>query len=128
MYELRVISDFAAAHQLREFQGGCEKLHGHNWKVEVVVRGSRVGPDGLVVDFRRIKEVTRNALHELDHQFLNEIEPFRTINPSSENIARHLHEVLSRELNQGDVRVYKVTAWESENASATYISDEGLGP
>ncbi|MEE9419451.1 MAG: 6-carboxytetrahydropterin synthase QueD [Desulfatiglandaceae bacterium] len=121
MYELKIISQFAAAHQLREFEGGCEKLHGHNWKIEVYISGERLGKDGLVIDFRVVKEATKRALDELDHKFLNELEPFKTINPSSENIARHIFKTLSHELNEEDVKVSKVTAWESDSACATYL-------
>jgi 6-pyruvoyltetrahydropterin/6-carboxytetrahydropterin synthase len=121
MYELKVISQFAAAHQLREFEGGCEKLHGHNWKIEVYICGERLGNDGLLVDFRVVKEATRKALGELDHKFLNELESFKSINPSSENIARLIFKILSDELSGEGVTVSKVTAWESDSACATYL-------
>ena len=121
MYELKIISQFAAAHKLREFHGKCERLHGHNWKVEVYVAGDQLGKDGLLIDFRRIKKATEKVLNELDHKFLNELEPFRTINPSSENIARYVYESLDQELTNGNVKVSKVTAWESDSACATYM-------
>ncbi len=121
MYELKIISQFAAAHQLREFHGKCERLHGHNWKVEVYVTGDQLGKDGLLIDFRMIKKATEKVLNELDHKFLNELEPFRTINPSSENIARYVYESLDQELTNRNVKVSKVTAWESDSACATYM-------
>jgi 6-pyruvoyltetrahydropterin/6-carboxytetrahydropterin synthase len=120
MYELRVITHFAAAHQLRDYDGACERLHGHNWKVEVFITGPELRHDGLLLDFKEIKQATQGVLERLDHQFLNKIEPFGSLNPSSENIARHIFDVLSSELNQGDVKVSRVTAWESETACATY--------
>jgi 6-pyruvoyltetrahydropterin/6-carboxytetrahydropterin synthase len=120
MYELKIVSEFAAAHQLRGFEGKCEKLHGHNWKIEVYVTGNKLGKDGLLIDFRLIKQGTVKALSELDHKFLNELEPFKTINPSSENIARHIYKSLEKELNNENVRVSRVTAWESNTACATY--------
>jgi 6-pyruvoyltetrahydropterin/6-carboxytetrahydropterin synthase len=121
MYELKIISQFAAAHQLREFKGGCEKLHGHNWKVEVYVRGEELGENGLLIDFREVKDATRSVLEELDHEFLNELETFKPLNPSSENIARHIFESLSRRLNSQKRQISKVTAWESDTASASYM-------
>ncbi len=121
MYELKIISQFAAAHQLREFHGKCEQLHGHNWKVEVYVTGDQLGKDGLLIDFRMIKKATEKVLNELDHKFLNELEPFRTINPSSENIARYVYESLDQELTSGNVKVSKVSSWESDSACATYM-------
>jgi len=121
MYELKITSHFSAAHQLREFQGGCEKLHGHNWKIEVYVTSANLGEDGLVMDFRLIKEATKGVLEGLDHRFLNELEPFEHQNPSSENIARHIFQLLSQKLNRGGVRVSKITAWESDSACASYM-------
>ena len=121
MYELKIISQFAAAHQLREFQGGCERLHGHNWKVEVFVQGEDLGKDGLLVDFKEIKTETNRILDELDHRFLNDMEPFTAVNPSSENIARHIFETLSARFGGESVKVSKVTALESDSACASYF-------
>jgi 6-pyruvoyltetrahydropterin/6-carboxytetrahydropterin synthase len=120
MYELKIISQFSAAHQLREFVGKCEELHGHNWKVEVIVTGDRLGKDGLLIDFALIKKQTEQALEEMDHKFLNDLEVFKDLNPSSENIACYIFKSLGKELNSENVRVSKVTAWESDNACATY--------
>jgi 6-pyruvoyltetrahydropterin/6-carboxytetrahydropterin synthase len=121
LYELKVVTHMAAAHQLREYEGGCEKLHGHNWKIEVHVTGKDLGPNGLLMDFKQVKEATARLLAELDHTFLNDLKPFSTINPSSENIARYIYDSLSRDLNDGTVKVSKVTAWESETACAAYM-------
>ena len=120
MYELKIISQFAAAHQLREFKGGCEKLHGHNWKIEVFVTGQELGKDGLLIDFRVIKEKTKQILDELDHKFLNEIAAFKDLNPSSENISRYIFKTLAKELNSQAYQVSKVIAWESDSAYASY--------
>ncbi len=121
MYELKIVSQFAAAHQLEGFKGGCENLHGHNWKIEVYVTGMELEKDGLLIDFKLLKEATKKALDELDHKFLNELDAFRNLNPSSENIARHVFESISRQLNCQEVRVSKVTAWESDSACASYM-------
>ena len=121
MYELKIVSQFAAAHQLREFEGKCERLHGHNWKVEVYTAGEDLGGNGLLIDFKEIKKATKRVLERLDHQFLNDLSFFETINPSSENIARYIYEAISEELNNENVRVSRVTAWESDSACATYI-------
>jgi len=121
VYELKIVSQVAAAHQLREFQGKCEQLHGHNWKIEVYVTGDTLGEDGLLIDFGLIKKDTKKVLEELDHKFLNELEPFKEENPSSENIARYIYESLSHTLNNDAIRISKVTAWESDTACATYM-------
>ena len=121
MYELKITSQFAGAHQLREYDGKCERLHGHNWKVEVTITGTKLGEDGMLIDFGLVKEAAKKVLSDLDHQFLNELEPFKTDNPSSENIARYLYGALARDLNDDRIRVSKVTAWESDSACASYM-------
>lgn len=121
MYELKIVTQFAAAHQLRGYKGGCENLHGHNWKIEVYLAGKELGEDGLLIDFRLVKEATKSVLDKLDHKFLNELDAFKTLNPSSENIACHIFESLSRKLNSKNLEVTKVTAWESDFACASYI-------
>ncbi len=121
MFELKILSQFAAAHQLREFEGKCENLHGHNWKVEVFVTGNHLEKNGLLLDFKQIKKATEEVLDVLDHQFLNDLEVFSTVNPSSENIARYIFESLALKLCSEQVRVSKVTAWESDTACASYM-------
>jgi 6-pyruvoyltetrahydropterin/6-carboxytetrahydropterin synthase len=121
MYEIKIITSFAAAHCLRHFRGKCEALHGHNWKVEVFLQSPVLDKAGLVMDFKVAKETTKALLEELDHKYLNELEPFSQENPSSENIARFIFRELSKKLNQGPVVVHKVTAWESEDACASYF-------
>ena len=95
MYELKIITQFAAAHRLENFYGKCEALHGHNWKVEVFLAGKQLDEAGLLMDFGQIKARTNALLEEIDHKYLNELEAFREQNPSSENLARHLFERLA---------------------------------
>ncbi len=80
-----------------------------------------MGEDGLLIDFGLIKKETRKVLEELDHRFLNEREPFKEENPSSENIARYIYESLSQTLNNDAIRISRVSAWESDTACATYV-------
>jgi len=122
MYELILQEAFAAAHRLPASGGKCASLHGHNWKIEVTVRGEELGENGILVDFKDIKDATARVVQGLDHQFLNELEPFEKANPSSENIAHHIYDGLSKALNTRGVKVSRVTAWESETACATYIA------
>jgi 6-pyruvoyltetrahydropterin/6-carboxytetrahydropterin synthase len=121
MYEVRVITHFSAAHQLRNIGGKCEDLHGHNWKVEVTLRGEKLRDGGLLIDFQEVKEATNKVLGELDHSFLNELSYFKNKNPSSENIAAYLFQKLSNTLNDNRIQVTEVTAWESDSACASYI-------
>ena len=121
MYELKIISQFGAAHQLRDFGGKCENLHGHNWKIEVFVTGEELDNAGLLIDFGVLKKATQKVIETLDHQFLNELDFFQETNPSSENIARYIYEGLEREISHESARISKVTAWESDTACATYL-------
>lgn len=120
MYKLTIHSSFAAAHCLTHYQGDCENLHGHNWKVEVTVTVRELDKAGLGIDFKLLKGATNAFLGELDHKYLNELAPFREISPSSENIARFLYDALSGKLNDGNVSVAMVTVWESDFACASY--------
>ncbi|MDR2353892.1 MAG: 6-carboxytetrahydropterin synthase QueD [Deltaproteobacteria bacterium] len=124
MYELKITNHFAAAHNLREFYGKCENLHGHNWFVEVKVRAKDLDKIGLVMDFGVIKKLLNEVLDLLDHKYLNELEYFQTRNPSSENIAYFIFQNLNpgiQKSSEGRVQLYSVSAWESDNAAATYI-------
>jgi 6-pyruvoyltetrahydropterin/6-carboxytetrahydropterin synthase len=123
MYELKIITQFAAAHRLENFYGKCEALHGHNWKVEVLLAGERLDEAGLLKDFGQIKARTNALLEEIDHKYLNELEAFREQNPSSENLARYLFERLSAALNHDGVRVCRVNVWESDSSCASYFQD-----
>jgi 6-pyruvoyltetrahydropterin/6-carboxytetrahydropterin synthase len=120
MYELKVITNFSAAHQLNNFHGACEDLHGHNWKIEVCVTGDTLNEAGIVVDFRVLKQHLNTIMAGLDHKFLNNLEAFKDQNPSSENIARYIAEQLSLLLQAPEIKVSRVTAWESETACAIY--------
>ena len=119
MYYLQVEDDFASAHQLREYQGKCENLHGHNWRVLVRVKGERLDSCGMLIDFGILKKLVKTCLDRLDHRFLNETPPFDAINPTSENLAKYLFGELGREL-PGGVAVHEITVWESEKCAATY--------
>ena len=122
MFELRVLTRFAAAHQLTMVGTKCENLHGHNWKIEVYVKGSSLDAGGVLVDFGVIKRHVRELMETLDHKFLNELDYFQDgTPPSSENIAKYLADNLTTRLDLPGIRVSRVTAWESDDASATYI-------
>jgi len=123
MYYLTIHTHFAAAHNLINYQGDCENLHGHNWKVEVTVTTRELDKAGLGIDFKILKRETKTVLELLDHKYLNKIEPFIELSPSSENIARFLFETLAKRLNNDNVSLYKVNVWESEYACASYMAD-----
>ncbi|WP_305041012.1 6-carboxytetrahydropterin synthase QueD [Geoalkalibacter sp.] len=123
MYHLTIHTQFAAAHNLIHYQGDCENLHGHNWKVEATVCARELDRSGLAIDFKILKRETKRILELLDHKYLNEIKPFDQMSPSSENISRFIYEKLSEVLNNDNVRVERITVWESDNACASYTAD-----
>jgi 6-pyruvoyltetrahydropterin/6-carboxytetrahydropterin synthase len=122
MFELKIRTRFAAAHQLRMVAQKCENLHGHNWGIEVCVRGDQLDDAGVLIDFGVLKNRLKTIIADLDHKFLNELESFKG-NPSSERIAVHIAEGLQTALTDTGVRVSSVSAWESEDACATYFVD-----
>jgi 6-pyruvoyltetrahydropterin/6-carboxytetrahydropterin synthase len=121
MYEITVVTKFAAAHAIREIGGNCENLHGHNWRIEVALAATDLNQIGLVIDFREVKQALGRVMDQLDHKYLNDIEFFAENSPTSENIARYIFEGLTKNLGRDDVRVVKVTAWESDTAAASYL-------
>jgi 6-pyruvoyltetrahydropterin/6-carboxytetrahydropterin synthase len=123
MYTLKVITDFAAAHSLRDYPGDCRRLHGHNWKVEVEVCSKELDELGMVLDFKIIRQLARKVGDELDHRYLNDIPPFDQINPTAENIAAHFFRRISEELNNSRAEVHAVTLWETERASVRYTKE-----
>jgi 6-pyruvoyltetrahydropterin/6-carboxytetrahydropterin synthase len=118
MFEVRVQGRFSAAHNLRGYDGDCEKLHGHNWLVELSVAGER-DESGMVVDFRILKDALGRVLEELDHKYLNELEYFKRTNTTTENIAEYICSKAAATIPDG-VRVEYVSVWESPGSGATY--------
>lgn len=122
MYKAGVWDHFSSAHYLRNYQGKCENLHGHNWKVEVVVKGENLDKAGMLVDFGILKKNLKEVLDMLDHKCINdEIEFFRENSPSSENIAKYIYDMLSIKLKEFDVLIDYVKVFESENSFAIYV-------
>jgi len=118
MFEVTIVREFSAAHRVEEYPGNCERLHGHNWKVEVTVRREALDPLGMVVDFRKLKEQTDRVLESLDHTCLNDVPPFRGKSPTAENIAKYIFEELSK---RGPVS--RVDVFETESSSAAYFAE-----
>jgi 6-pyruvoyltetrahydropterin/6-carboxytetrahydropterin synthase len=121
MYELKVITHFAAAHKLKMVAKKCENLHGHNWKVEACMTGEKLNEAGVLIDFGEIKQHLSKIMDTLDHKYLNELDYFHNGNPSSENITRHITTQLQKSITDPGIKVSRVTVWESVDACATYI-------
>jgi 6-pyruvoyltetrahydropterin/6-carboxytetrahydropterin synthase len=122
-YTMKIVTDFAAAHWLRNYDGPCNRLHGHNWKVEVLVNAQDLDGIGMGLDFADIKTATKDVIGALDHRNLNDIPPFDQQNPTAENISAFLYQQLSQRLNTARVKVAAVTLWETERACVTYQED-----
>ena len=123
MFEVSVEETFAAGHALRGYRGKCENVHGHNYKVQVTIRGERLDSIGLLVDFVEVKRLLHAAIERLDHQFLNDVPPFDVQNPSAENMAKYFHDQMSQGLAGAGlavpVEVAQVKIWETDTSTAT---------
>ena len=119
MYEIKIRDVFCGAHNLRNYKGKCESLHGHNWGVEVSLRSETLDRQGMVMDFKKLKSILRRELVDLDHKYLNKTVFFKKNNPTSENIAFFLHGRLSKRIIKIAI---KVSVWETTNSSATFFA------
>ncbi len=124
MFEVTVEQTFAAGHALREYKGKCENVHGHNYKVQITVEGERLNRIGLLVDFVELKRVVREIVDRLDHQFINDLEPFTVINPSAENMAKYFYDEVSKKMDgtngETATRISQIKIWETDTSIAVY--------
>jgi len=123
MYQVSVEQHFDAAHYLRGYQGKCEALHGHRFRVVVKVTTSRVDDVGMAYDFVELKKHLRDILSRFDHTCLNDASPFDNINPSSENIATTIYNELKPKLASAPVSLASVEVWESPQSGVAYSPD-----
>ncbi len=124
MFQVTVEDTFAAGHFLRNYKGKCENPHGHNYKVRVTLEGRELDKAGLLLDFKDLKDVMKHVIDRLDHQLINEIEPFKVLNPSAENLAKYFYDETNSRLKQttnGRVHVRDVTVYETDTTTATYF-------
>jgi len=124
MYEISAKFSISSAHFLREYEGKCKDLHGHNWKITVRVRGEKLKSNGMLVDFGDLKKLMKSVEEELDHKCLNDVEIFRTKNPTAENIAEYIYLRMSRllaESGNGHAAISCVSVFETENCEAVYM-------
>ena len=123
-YTVTIITDFSAAHSLRDYPGVCSRVHGHNWKVEVDAVATRLDDIGMGIDFRDLKKATNDLIETLDHRNINDIAPFDVINPTAENISAYFYKMLSEKLNNEQTTVAAVTIWETDRACVRYTEDD----
>jgi 6-pyruvoyltetrahydropterin/6-carboxytetrahydropterin synthase len=123
MYEVTVEAHFSSGHFLREYYGKCENPHGHNYRVLVTLAGADLERNGLLLDFKILKDILKPVVNYLDHHMINELPPFDVVNPSAENLAKYFFdETNSRlaEITGGRVRVKQSTIFETDTSQATY--------
>ncbi len=123
MFEVTVEDTFAAGHYLRNYKGKCENPHGHNYKVRVTLAGKELDKAGLLLDFKDLREVMKHVTERLDHQMINDVEPFNVLNPSAENLAKYFYDQANGKLDKttnGRVRVKSVMVFETDSTTATY--------
>lgn len=129
MFEVRVESDFAAAHFLQDYHGKCENLHGHNYKVYVHAKGNELDAGGMLLDFGILKNSLRNVCKILDHTNLNDLqENGKSVfnqNPSAERIAKFIFDKVKEDLsnsgwNKHSEFVYAVDVFETPTSRARY--------
>jgi len=123
MYEICTEASFSAAHHLRDYDGPCEKEHGHNWLVKVAVRCGQLDEAGIGIDFRTLRSALAALLSELDHAYLNEVLEGTGLNPSSENIARYVYDKLQARIGNERCRVWRVEVFETPGNSAAYFEE-----
>ncbi len=123
MYKLSVSDTFSAAHRLGGYPGACKNLHGHNWKVRVTVALSDLDEIGMALDLTILKDTLHGILKKLDHKYLNDVSLLKGINPTSENLARRVHELFCEALAMPAAHVLEVEVCESERSSVVYSHD-----
>ena len=120
MFKLIVKKEVSSAHILHGHPGNCKRMHGHNWLVEAEVEGDNTNEIGMVIDFKDIKNNLKEIISNLDHQFLNDLEPFINENPTAENISKYIYKELSNNINTDNIKVSKIKLWETSNSAVTY--------
>ena len=116
-FQITTTRFFSAAHQLRLYDGSLEPLHGHNWKVKVVVGSSKLDSIGVVMDFHELERLLDRIIAPLHNTHLNDTPPFSAMNPSAENVALHIGRSLQL---PASVQLLSVEVWETDANSAVY--------
>lgn len=122
MYELTIEREFCAAHAI-VMGGEREPVHGHNWRVRVVVRAPEVDPDGLVCDFHALEQSLDATINAWNNRNLNETPPFDRINPTAEWVAREIAQRMQAAA-PANARIHRVSVTEAPGCEAAYLPDE----
>src|SRR5512142_2968879 len=98
MFLVSVQASYDSAHYLRHYAGKCERLHGHHYVIEVALAGEELNASGIAFDFVDVKRHLRELANGLDHENLNDLPPFRELEPSAENQAKYFFDELKHRL------------------------------
>lgn len=130
MYEIQKSAEFSAAHALRDYEGPCARTHGHNYRVEAIVRGERLDSREILIDFYDLDRILAAAVERLDHRDLNGVPPFDSVNPTAEAIAAWFYREMAepvRNATGGRAALAAVRLWETPDACVVY-SESRSGP
>lgn len=116
MFEVKIETHFSSAHHLLNYKGACENQHGHNWKVEVSVRGEKLDDANILVDFKVLKRDVNEIVDYLDHKDINLLPEFKGVSPSSEILAKFIYDRVKKKHEN----VSKVSVFETFTSKATY--------
>lgn len=119
MFRLSIQTQISAAHFLKQYEGDCARLHGHNWKVQVEVLSDQLDNVGMAIDFKDLTELSKRVIGRFDHQVFNEIAPFDKINPTAEHLARYFYREIAREL-PAHVKMASIKLWETDKYLVEY--------
>jgi len=123
MYEIRKSAEFAAAHSLRDYDGPCARNHGHNYRVEIVVRGEELDAQRMLMDFVDLDRALAPLIDRVDHENLNRIPPFDEVNPTAEAVAAWFYRELKQKIageSGGRAWLAAVRLFETPDSCVTY--------
>ncbi|NOX88703.1 MAG: 6-carboxytetrahydropterin synthase QueD [Calditrichaeota bacterium] len=119
MYKLAIETMISASHFLSDYRGPCQRIHGHNWKIQVEITGDQLNKTGMVIDFKDLSDLTWSVVGKYDHQSLNELPPFDRMNPTAENMARYFFKEIDKILPAG-VKMRAIRLWETDKYMVEY--------
>lgn len=120
MYYVTKEFEFASSHNLRNYEGPCQRVHGHNYKLQVTVKSEKLNQQGMVIDFSDLKSIVKDIIFKkYDHMHLNDVEPFDKLNPTAENMTSVFYNMINTRLPE-NVKVHSIKIWETSTSFAEY--------
>lgn len=119
MYTLSVETMISTAHRLRDYEGPCARIHGHNWQIRLEVQSADIDDVGIVMDFTTLEKYLQQVISPFDHQLINDISPFDQLNPTAENLSKYIYDRIQT-LLPSQIKIKKVSVWETERFMVSY--------